>query len=79
MTTDIAKTNALGQHDGVTYDDANARLSAINAKETAALVLGGVGVAAVGVGTWLWLRAPNANVTLAPGPGTFGLSLAWRQ
>jgi hypothetical protein len=85
-TPDISKYNAAmaqkdpvtGQVIGLSAQEAAAQHSSINARVGAGLALTGVGAIAAGVGAWWLLTSPPKAVTLLPGPGLTGASLAVR-
>ena len=75
----LATRDASGLIVGTTHAAAVAQTSSIDAKRTASLVLGSVGVAAIAAGVWLWLREPPESVAIVPGPGDVGIGIAFRR
>ena len=63
---------------GLSQQEAAAKSSSINARVGAGWALTGIGAVAAGVGAWWLLTSPPKAVTLLPGPGLTGASLAVR-
>lgn len=67
--------NGAGLIDGISYSEAQARVSANDNRRLAGEMLGGVGVLATATGAWLLWRAypGDAHVTVAPTPSSLQL------
>ena len=81
LTADINAVSGFATGN-ITYSQAKARQDAANTHTLVGASLTGAGIVAAGVGAWLLLREPDkqpsSRVSVGPGPGWAGFSLAGR-